>query len=95
MREVLFYPVLNEEYATQFARDWNTKDPASGYVGYVTRFSVLGGFVTRYEPHQVGGRQHLELWVPAEELEAFNDNIIGPIEVIAEHRPNPPSDQAG
>ena len=22
----IFYPVLNQEYATQIARDWNTKD---------------------------------------------------------------------
>ena len=36
----IFYPVLNEEYATQIARDWNTKDEASGYAGYVTRFEV-------------------------------------------------------
>lgn len=25
-----FYPVLNEEYATQIAKDWNTKDGATG-----------------------------------------------------------------
>ncbi len=25
----IFYPVLNEEYATQIARDWNTKYNAS------------------------------------------------------------------
>jgi hypothetical protein len=31
----IFYPVLNEEYATQIARDWNVK--ASG-IGYVLRF---------------------------------------------------------
>ena len=36
----IFYPVLNEEYAAGIARDWNTKDEASGYVGYVTRFRV-------------------------------------------------------
>ncbi|HVX50037.1 MAG TPA: hypothetical protein VHB48_07760, partial [Chitinophagaceae bacterium] len=29
----VFYPVLNEEYAVQIARDWNV--PASG-IGYVT-----------------------------------------------------------
>ena len=33
----IFYPVLNEDYATRIARDWNVK--ASG-VGYVTRFEV-------------------------------------------------------
>ena len=26
-----FYPVLNKEYAVQIARDWNTKDVASGF----------------------------------------------------------------
>ena len=26
----IFYPVLNEAYATTIARDWNTKDPTSG-----------------------------------------------------------------
>jgi hypothetical protein len=32
----IFYPVLNEQYAVQIARDWNTRDEASGFVGYVT-----------------------------------------------------------
>ena len=27
-----------------------------------------------------------EYWVPAEDLEEFNDNIVGEIEVIAEYR---------
>lgn len=31
----IFYPVLNEEYATMIARDWNVKHSGSGYV---TRF---------------------------------------------------------
>ncbi len=26
----IFYPVLNEAYATQIARDWNTKNAACG-----------------------------------------------------------------
>jgi hypothetical protein len=79
----IFYPVLNEEYATQIARDWNV--PASG-AGYVTRFRVLADFVKRYPPKVVGARQHVELWVPAEELEEFNANIVGKIEVIAEFK---------
>ncbi|MBW3664952.1 MAG: hypothetical protein KY469_17800 [Actinobacteria bacterium] len=76
----IFYPVLNEQYATQIVRDWNAK--ASG-VGYVTRFEVRREFIERYEPQQVGGREHRELWVPAEDLEELNDNIVGQIEVIA------------
>jgi len=40
----IFYPVLTEEYATQIARDWNTKDERSGFVGYVLRFDVRTEF---------------------------------------------------
>ena len=79
-----FYPVLNEEYAVQIARDWNTKDAASGYAGYVTRFRVRAAFLSRYPVQTVGGRQHQEHWIPAEELADFNANIVGPIEVIYE-----------
>ena len=77
----IFYPVLNEEYATQIARDWNARD---GNSGYVTRFAVRTDFLHRYEVHQVGSAIHQECWIPAEELEEFNRNIVGPIEVIAE-----------
>lgn len=80
----IFYPVLNEEYATQIARDWNTKDPASGYAGYVTRFAVRSSFLSRYGIQTVGSSDHQEYWIPAEELAEFNVNIIAPIEVIAE-----------
>jgi hypothetical protein len=82
----IFYPVLNEEYAIQIARDWNTKDSNSGYVGYVTRFQVKSNFLQRYKAQTVGGSQHQEYWIPAEELGTFNTNIIGKIEVIAEFR---------
>jgi hypothetical protein len=77
----IFYPVLNEEYATMIARDWNV--PASG-VGYVTRFEVRRSFLDRHEVHQVGGDTILEYWIPAEELDEFNANIVGTITVVAE-----------
>ena len=83
----IFYPVTNEEYAIQIARDWNTKDPENGSVGYVTRFSVPAESLARYPVQQVGGREHRELWVPAEELAEFNAQIVGRIEVIHEFRP--------
>ncbi len=82
-----FYPVLDEAYATKIAREWNARDPRSGNVGYVTRFAVDTSFLRRYPVRQAGGDTILELWVPAEELEDFNANIVGPIEVIGEHRP--------
>ncbi|MEU4780224.1 ADP-ribosylation/crystallin J1 [Micromonospora sp. NPDC023633] len=81
----IFYPVLNEQYAIMIARDWNV--PASG-VGYVTRFAVDRVFASRYPVRQVGGRDVLELWVPAEELDEFNQHIVGLIEVVHEFRPD-------
>ncbi|MEU7825889.1 ADP-ribosylation/crystallin J1 [Catellatospora sp. NPDC049133] len=77
----IFYPVLNEQYAIMIARDWNV--PASGS-GYVTRFAVDREFAQRYPVQQVGGRDILELWVPAEELDEFNRHIVGLIEVVHE-----------
>jgi hypothetical protein len=82
----IFNPVLNEEYAIQIARDWNTKDEASGYAGFVTRFAVVTAVVARYAVRTVGARGQEELWVPAEELATFNAAIVGPIEVVAEFR---------
>lgn len=79
----IFYPVLNEEYATTIARDWNV--PRSG-AGFVTRFEVRADFLNGYQVHQVGGRTILEYWIPAEDLDELNANIVGPIEVVAEFR---------
>ena len=74
----IFYPVINEEYAIQIARDWNV--PASGS-GYVTKFSVRTEYVKKFPIQNVGGEIHNELWIPAEELEEFNSHIVGLIEV--------------
>jgi hypothetical protein len=79
----IFYPVLTEEYATQIARDWNAKHEG---VGYVTRFCVRTEYLGRYEVQTVGGSEHREYWIPAEDLAAFNQNIVGAIEVVAEYR---------
>ena len=81
----IFYPVVSEEYAIQIARDWNAKynDPKCGYV---TRFRVRKSFLDRYELQTVGGSVHQEYWIPAEELDEFNRQIDGPIEVIAEFK---------
>lgn len=83
----IFYPVLSEEYAIQIARDWNTKDPENGSVGYVTRFEVDSAYLKQFPIQHAGSSKHLELWVPAEELERFNEHIVGMIEVIHEFRP--------
>ena len=81
----IFYPVLNEEYAVQIARDWNAKYN-SDKIGYVTKVEVRKDFLDEYEVKIVGGSRHEEYWIPAEDLEEFNRNIVGMIEVIAEFR---------
>ncbi len=77
----IFYPVTNEPYAIEIARDWNVR--ASGY-GCVTRFAVRKSFVDNFPVQTVGGRHHTEWWIPAEKLQELNDNIVGKIEVIRE-----------
>ena len=81
----IFYPVLNEAYATQIARDWNVK---ASRAGFVTRFAVRSEFTARYAVQKVGNSDHKELWVPAEELAELNQNIVGLIEVISEFGPH-------
>jgi hypothetical protein len=80
-QQPIFYPVLTEAYAAKIARDWNVKASGSGYV---TRFAVLKSLLDRYPVQIAGGSDHLEYWIPAADLSEFNDNIVGPIEIISE-----------
>ena len=80
----IFYPVLNEAYARQIAKDWNSR-LNTDKEGYVTRFAVSKNVADKYQPEVVGAKMHEEIWVPAEELAAFNKAIIGKIEVIAKY----------
>jgi hypothetical protein len=77
----IFYPVTNEAYAKQIATDWNTRSGTRG--GFVTRFEVNDEYVNRFERRVVGAREHEELWVPADELAEFNEQISTAIDVVA------------
>ena len=77
----IFYPVTSESYAAKIARDWNTKFGSK--MGFVTRFAVRKSFLDRYQRQIVGASEHEEYWIPAEDLPAFNENLLGCIEVIA------------
>jgi putative RNA 2'-phosphotransferase len=77
----IFYPVMNREYAQQIARDWNAKSEPN-QIGFVLRFDVETSYVAKFPVQKVGGKQHLELWVPAEELEEFNRHIVGPLVIV-------------
>lgn len=75
----IFYPVLEEGYAVQIARDWNTRD---GGVGYVLRFEVKTEYLSKYKVQTAGARVHREYWISAEDLEEFNRHIVGQIEIL-------------
>jgi len=77
----IFYPVTNERYAIE-VNNWNVKEQG---IGYVTRFEVNKQFVDRYKIETVGSSHHTEWWIPAEDLEELNNNIVGKIEVIGEY----------
>jgi hypothetical protein len=79
----IFYPVLNQAYAEQIARDWNTKDAFSGYCGVTTAFELKQSHFSEYDVQNVGGVMHNELWVPANRLGDFNKNIVGEIRVVS------------
>jgi len=78
----IFYPVLDEDYASEIAEKWNTRDEAGNYLGFVTSFEVLKETADQYPAQNVGARNHNELWVPSEELETFNEAIVGKIKVL-------------
>lgn len=75
----IFYPVLNSPYAEQIALEWNTKDEFSGYAGFVTEFDIPENYFKTFEVQTVGGDKHQEIWVPADQLNEFNSQIINGI----------------
>jgi hypothetical protein len=74
----IFYPVMNKQYAVQITEEWNV--PAYG-AGYVVEFDVDSDYLKKFEVQNVGAEVHDELWIPSEELNEFNSNIIGIIRV--------------
>jgi hypothetical protein len=77
----IFYPVLNARYAREIAEGWNAKSDT--YAGYITRFNIDDGYSQKFQRQIVGGKQHEELWIPAEELAELNSNVISHIDIIA------------
>jgi len=82
-QQPIFYPVLNLEYARQTASDWNAKN--GQLAGYVTEFKVEDDYISQFETHRVGNSEHQEFWIPAEEMEKFNQHILGHIKVVDAH----------
>ena len=78
--------MLSFAYAEKIARDWNSTRSAPDNLGFVTRFEINAETAARYPIQEAGGQDHKELWVPAEELPAFNEGILGLIEVVARYQ---------
>jgi hypothetical protein len=77
----IFYPVLNLQYASEIAERWNMGDPESDGVGFVTEFDIPEDYFKKFPIQTVELDYHQELWVPAEQLEEFNNHIINGIRV--------------
>ena len=66
-------------WITVGARDWNVRDSGAGYV---TRFEVRKNFLDHYQVQDAGGQAHREYWIPADQVDAFNQAIVGQIEIV-------------
>ncbi len=79
----IFYPVLTFEYAHWIVTNWNINESVAGYGGAITQFSVRHDFIEKYPVKIAGGVTFQELWIPSEELDVFNENIVGVIGIAA------------
>ncbi len=55
----------------------------SPFAGYVTAFEIPDAHAARFESHVVRKAEHVEFWVPAEQLSTFNQEIVHPIRVLS------------
>jgi hypothetical protein len=78
----IFYPVLNFKYAAEIAERWNMGAPDSDGAGFVTEFEIPDEYFRTFQVQTVGLAYHQELWVPAEDLDTFNQKIVAGIKVV-------------
>jgi hypothetical protein len=74
----IFYPVCNFAYAEKISREWNLPRDKEAYV---VSFDVNDEYMAQFQRQIVGSKEHEEYWIPAEQLEEFNANIVGDIVV--------------
>ena len=79
----IFYPVMNEWYATKIAREWNV--PHAG-VGYVCEFDVTREYLADFD-RAAGGRARRARTVGSRGASSseFNAHIVGGIREIARY----------
>jgi len=70
----IFYPVLNLEYARQISK-WNVDNEG---ISYIVKFEQDDDYMKFFDIQIVGAKDIAqEYWIPAEELDVFNFNIVG------------------
>lgn len=74
-----FNPLTSIEYARQIASEWNVKDEASVFSGYVTSFRVTQSYLSRLRSQRVEGSKYTEYRIPVEQLAEFNRAVRGAI----------------
>ena len=77
------YPLTSFENARQLARDWNARDEASVFSGFVVRFEVADEYLRRFSPQSMGSSDYLKYCIPATDLNVFNQSLQGRIAVEA------------
>lgn len=77
----IFYPVLNFLYAAEIAERWNQGDIESDGACFVTAFEIPENYFNTFQVQTVGLDYHQELWVPSDQLNEFNDRIVGMIRI--------------
>jgi len=87
LRNIIDYLTENwtQKEIRTFAKKLDKRNVRAYGVGHVTKFNVNADYLMKFEVQKVGGLIHNELWVPAHELEEFNNNIVGLIELIETH----------
>lgn len=76
----IFYPVLDYNYAKKINK-WNVNAYGNGYI---VEFHIDDDYISEFDIHNVGNRNDNEYWIPSDELNEFNKNIIGKIKLIYE-----------
>lgn len=74
-QQPIFYPVLDLDYADEINK-WNINHYGAGVV---VQFEIDDDYISQFEVHNVGDKNHNEYWIPSEELDNFNSKIIGDI----------------
>lgn len=77
-QQPIFYPVLSLDYARKIHK-WNLDSYGNGFI---VEFQIDDDYISNFDVHNVGGKNDNEYWIPSEELDNFNNNMIGNIKYL-------------